>query len=131
MDPETGGPRGGALGDTKLQPLNLTHNGQTFPKPVMQLLLQPSCCWGFSLFQHVVFSSEGKHERETITPLSDQTTALPVTGRVGDVFKGTFCEPISASRMTNHLRSEEEGAGVCTTEGHCVLQERSQSQRAQ
>ena len=44
------------------------------------------------------------------------------------VFRVTFWEPISASRMTNDLRSKEEDWGVGgrgahgTTEGHCLLQ---------
>lgn len=46
--------------------------------------------------------------------------------RVGDVFEGAFfCEPVSAPRMTHHLRSEEEEADcVELSEGHCLRQEK-------
>lgn len=78
MHLEAGDPRGHPLSDTKLQSPILTHSGQTFPKPVMQLLLQPSFCWDFTLFQHVLFSLwREKHKCETLTPLGDQTTVLP------------------------------------------------------
>ena len=123
MDLEAGGLRGRPLHDTKRQSLHLIHGGQTFPKPVMQLLLQPSCCWDFSLFQHVLFSLQRestnvkpKHLLVTRQRLFPAVWALPgslgLLGGYGEgVLKGTFCEPISASRMTNNRRGEEEDGG--------------------
>lgn len=131
MDLEAGGPGGRPLTDTKWQSLHLTHGGQTFPKPVMQLLLQPSCCWDFALFQHVLFSLQ--RESTNVKPKHFLVTRLRPFPAGWDywagwgvvVLKVTFWEPISASKMTNNCRGEEEdvcvwwGVGHSTTEGHC------------
>lgn len=52
MDPEAGSPTESPRRDAELQPLGLTHTGQAFLKPVVQLLLQPSGCWDsyFNMF---------------------------------------------------------------------------------
>lgn len=87
MNPEAAGLRGRPLHDTKRQSLHLIHGGQTFPKPVMQLLLQPSCCWDFSLFQHVLFSLQ--RESTNVKPKHLLVTRQRPFPAVWDYWEGT------------------------------------------
>lgn len=117
MDPEAGGPGGRPLGDTKWQSLHLTHGGQTFPKPVMQLLLQASCCWDFALFQHVLFSLQ--RESTNVKPkhfLVTRQRPFPAGWDYwagGGGSQGYLLGANFSFQMTNNRRGEEEDVCVC------------------